>query len=64
MPRPDSSRIRASLTDAELIEHCRTFIARYKCPRSVEFIKELPRIASGKINKVALREMSKGNGAA
>jgi acyl-CoA synthetase (AMP-forming)/AMP-acid ligase II len=49
----------ARLTAEELIEHCRTLIARYKCPRDVEFIAELPRIASGKINKVALRDMEK-----
>jgi acyl-CoA synthetase (AMP-forming)/AMP-acid ligase II len=38
-----------------MIEHCRTLIARYKCPRSVEFITELPRLATGKIDKPALR---------
>lgn len=49
----------AKVTQQELIEHCRTLIARYKCPRELEFIDELPRIASGKINKVALREMER-----
>ena len=49
----------ASLTEDALIEHCRTLIARYKCPRQIAFITELPRIASGKINKVALRDMAK-----
>jgi acyl-CoA synthetase (AMP-forming)/AMP-acid ligase II len=53
----------ASLTEDALIEHCRTLIARYKCPRKIEFITELPRIASGKINKVALRDMSKSGAA-
>jgi long-chain acyl-CoA synthetase len=30
-------------TEAELIDHCRTSIASYKKPRSVEFVDELPR---------------------
>ncbi|WP_171938593.1 class I adenylate-forming enzyme family protein [Herbaspirillum rubrisubalbicans] len=38
-----------------IIEHCRTLIARYKCPKSVEFVGELPRLPSGKISKVQLR---------
>jgi len=40
---------------AELIAHCRRFIAGYKCPKSIEFADELPRLPSGKINKVNLR---------
>jgi len=40
---------------AELIAHCRQFIAGYKCPKSVDFVTELPRLPSGKINKVNLR---------
>jgi acyl-CoA synthetase (AMP-forming)/AMP-acid ligase II len=42
---------------AELIEHCKTLIASYKKPKSVLFVAELPRLPSGKINKVALRQM-------
>ena len=40
---------------AELIAHCRQFIAGYKCPKSIDFVTELPRLPSGKINKVNLR---------
>ncbi len=47
----------------DLIEHCRMHIARYKCPSEIEFIAELPRMASGKINKVALRELQKAKSA-
>jgi acyl-CoA synthetase (AMP-forming)/AMP-acid ligase II len=43
----------------ELVKHCRTLIAGYKCPREIEFMAELPRIASSKINKVALRDLQK-----
>jgi acyl-CoA synthetase (AMP-forming)/AMP-acid ligase II len=46
----------AVCTAAELVAHCRTLIAGYKCPKSVEFVAELPRLPSGKISKVSLRE--------
>lgn len=39
----------------EIIEHCRSLIASYKKPRRVEFVDRLPRTATGKIDKVALR---------
>ena len=45
----------ASATAAELIAHCRTLIAGYKCPKSIDFVDELPRLPSGKISKVMLR---------
>jgi len=45
-----------SALDAEgLIAHCRSLIARYKCPKSVDFVPQLPRLPSGKIAKVELR---------
>ena len=40
---------------AELIAHCRQFIAGYKCPKSIDVVAELPRLPSGKISKVTLR---------
>ncbi len=39
---------------AELIEHCRTRLARFKCPREVRFA-ELPKTSTGKIQKHLLR---------
>lgn len=45
----------AALTGRAVIEHCRSVIASYKKPRSVVFVDELPRLASGKVDKVALR---------
>jgi acyl-CoA synthetase (AMP-forming)/AMP-acid ligase II len=39
----------------ELIAHCRSRIASYKKPRSVEFVAALPRLFNGKIDKKALR---------
>ena len=43
-------------SEAELIDHCKSQIASYKKPKSVLFVSELPRLPSGKINKVALRQ--------
>ena len=39
----------------QLQAHCRTLIAGYKCPRSVEFRDTLPLSAAGKVLKVDLR---------
>lgn len=36
--------------------HCKTLIANYKCPRSIEFRSELPLSGAGKMLKYALRE--------
>jgi fatty-acyl-CoA synthase len=41
---------------AELLAHCRAELATYKCPRSVDFVDELPRDPSGKLYKRLLSE--------
>jgi long-chain acyl-CoA synthetase len=41
---------------AELIEFCREHLAHYKCPRTVDFVSELPREDTGKIFKRKLRD--------
>jgi acyl-CoA synthetase (AMP-forming)/AMP-acid ligase II len=46
----------STVTEAELIEHCRSLIASYKCPTSIEFRDELARTATGKLQKFKLRE--------
>ena len=40
----------------ELIDHCKTHLARFKAPRSVDFIAILPRSDAGKLYKQQLRE--------
>jgi fatty-acyl-CoA synthase len=40
----------------ELIEHCRSQLAAYKCPRSIDFVAELPRTPAGKLLKRVIRE--------
>ncbi|MDW7682782.1 MAG: acyl--CoA ligase family protein [Bacillota bacterium] len=42
-------------TEEDIIEYCRANIARYKCPKAVEF-GELPKTSTGKIKKYVLRE--------
>ena len=44
------------MTEEELIQYCKDRIARYKSPKSVDFISELPKTGSGKIYKKGLRE--------
>jgi acyl-CoA synthetase (AMP-forming)/AMP-acid ligase II len=46
----------AAATEDELIEHCRSKLAHFKCPRSVEFRDVLARTATGKLQKFKLRE--------
>jgi acyl-CoA synthetase (AMP-forming)/AMP-acid ligase II len=41
---------------AELIAFCRTSLALYKSPRSIDFTPELPRTEAGKLDKRQLRE--------
>jgi acyl-CoA synthetase (AMP-forming)/AMP-acid ligase II len=40
----------------ELIAFCRSRLAGFKCPRAIDFLSELPRTGSGKVQKRALRD--------
>ncbi|HKY20511.1 MAG TPA: long-chain fatty acid--CoA ligase [Vicinamibacterales bacterium] len=40
----------------ELISHCKAQIAGYKCPKSIDFVGELPLSAAGKVLKSELRK--------
>jgi len=69
IPVPDELRgeevkicllLRPGLSPAELppervMEHCRTRLARFKLPRYISYLPELPKTSSGKIAKAALR---------
>ena len=39
----------------ELLEHCKTGLARYKYPRWFNFLDDLPKTATGKIQRFRLR---------
>ena len=47
--------------EQELIEFCGRHLARFKCPRSVDFMDELPRLPTGKLYKRLLRDRYWGN---
>lgn len=46
----------SSATPEELVEHCRTQLAKFKVPKAVVFIDALPRNPSGKVLKRELRD--------
>jgi fatty-acyl-CoA synthase len=48
----------AQASEAEIIEHCRARMAKFKTPRAVVF-GELPKTSTGKIQKFLLREKAK-----
>ena len=50
-PAADSRRL-----ELDLIRHCRTHLAGYKCPRAVDFVDDLPRTGAGKLMKRLLHE--------
>ncbi len=42
--------------ERELTAFCRARLAHFKCPRSVDFVRELPRSEAGKVYRVRVRE--------
>ncbi|MFG1401756.1 acyl-CoA synthetase [Xanthobacter sediminis] len=47
-----------SVTAEELLAHCKTHLAGYKCPRHIVF-EPIPKTSTGKIQKFRLRELAK-----
>ncbi|HEY4928773.1 MAG TPA: AMP-binding protein [Acidimicrobiales bacterium] len=45
----------SDVTEEIVIAHCRTVLAGYKCPKGVELRDQLPRTATGKLQKFRLR---------
>lgn len=41
----------------ELFKHCKKILAKYKIPRIIEFVPEVPKTISGKIRRIELRKM-------
>jgi fatty-acyl-CoA synthase len=46
----------ATATEKELIDHTRERLAHFKAPHAVTFVNELPKTATGKIQKFVLRK--------
>ena len=53
-----------SLTAESVMQHCREHLTGYKCPRDVEFRKDLPKTNVGKILRRELRDEMKRKAAA
>ena len=59
---PKAIVVPAGESDAEkLLAYCHEHLASFKCPKSVEFVAELPRNATGKVLKRELRAPYWGN---
>ncbi len=54
--QPVDAAAAGSELEAELIGYCRDRLAHFKCPRTVDFVDELPRYPTGKLYKRLLRD--------
>ena len=48
-------KAQATATEADILAHCRERLAKYKCPAHIVFVEAIPRNATGKLDKPALR---------
>jgi acyl-CoA synthetase (AMP-forming)/AMP-acid ligase II len=46
----------SDLTEAQVIAHCKSRMAGFKSPTSVDFVEVIPRTATGKVQKFKLRD--------
>ena len=46
----------AEATQAELVSHCREHLAAFKCPRTIHIVQEIPRTATGKVQRRLVAE--------
>jgi len=44
-------KVATSVTEEELIEFCRAQVADYKCPKTIHFVREIPKGPTGKLLK-------------
>jgi benzoate-CoA ligase family protein len=60
--KPEAHIVLGTASDAsealkqELLDHCKNGLARYKYPRWINFVTELPKTATGKIQRFRLRQ--------
>jgi bile acid-coenzyme A ligase len=47
-------RADAALSDQDVIQYAKTRLARYKVPKTVEFVEEIPRTAATKVSRSAM----------
>ena len=48
----------ASISDVDIMEHCKRRLPNFKCPEAVELLDALPHTSAGKIAKRQLKEMT------
>jgi fatty-acyl-CoA synthase len=53
---PAGGGVAGPALERELLAYCREHLAPFKCPKSVDFEAELPRLPTGKLYKVPLRD--------
>jgi long-chain acyl-CoA synthetase len=53
---PAAGHLAGDALAEELATHCRTVLAAYKCPRSIDFTEAMPRDPNGKLYKRRLRD--------
>ena len=46
--------LRAPVTAADLITYCRAHLAAFKCPKVIHIVDEIPRSATGKVQRRVL----------
>jgi fatty-acyl-CoA synthase len=49
-------RVGQSLTEQELLDHCKTKLGGVKSPKSIEFVAEIAKTPAGKIDRKQLRK--------
>ncbi|KAH6837612.1 acyl activating enzyme 12 [Perilla frutescens var. hirtella] len=49
----------AAVKEAEIIQHCRKNLPRFMVPKKVQFMDELPKTSTGKVQKFQLRALAK-----
>lgn len=47
----------SSITETQIMDHCKTHLQRWKCPRKVIFVSELPKNRMGKVQVEKVREL-------
>jgi fatty-acyl-CoA synthase len=48
----------ATVTEVELVAHCRRQLAHYKTPRYWKFVDAFPMTVTGKVQKYRMREIA------
>jgi crotonobetaine/carnitine-CoA ligase len=57
----DDAAARQTAKIAELHAHCQKSLAKFKVPRAITAVPELPKIGNNKVNRVALRELARAD---